>query len=307
MAAKSKKEKNKALPPVFIIGAGRSGTTLLYKMLCLHSEIAWISNYCSKFPNCLFLSLLNRINHILKNKCRSIWFTSNSNANFTQRNKLKRLFPSPVEGEIIYTRCGIPVFPDDLWNITEKQKKSLINTFEKLKYYQGASVFLSKRTANNRRIVQLNKVFPNAKFIHIIRDGRAVSFSLINAKWWNDHKVWWWDQKTPRQWEAEGNNPLEMAACNWVEEIEVIQKALTSVSPDQIFEIRYEELALNYLNILRKTIEFIGLIPEPTWIETIKSLSIKNKNTMWSEKINVKGQSIIYKIQSETLKRLGYR
>ena len=298
--------KTRTLHPVFIIGAGRSGTTLLYKMLCLHSDIAWISNYCNRFPNCFFLSYINRINHILKRKCRSIWFTKNSNANFTHRNQLMRLFPSPVEGEIIYIRCGIPVFPNNLWNINNKQKKCIISSFEKIRLYQGASVFLSKRTANNRRIAQLIKVFPNAKFIHIIRDGRAVAFSLLNVDWWNEHKVWWWGQKTPRQWKAEGNNQLEMAARNWVEEIYEIQNGLKYLSADQICEIRYEELASNYLNILTKIIDFIGLYQDPTWFEAIKSLSVKNKNITWQKKISKEGQAIINKIQSDTLKRLGY-
>ena len=35
---------------VFILGPARSGTTLLYKGLCLHPEIAFISNWSARFP-----------------------------------------------------------------------------------------------------------------------------------------------------------------------------------------------------------------------------------------------------------------
>lgn len=295
-----------ALPPVFIIGAGRSGTTLLYKMLCLHSDIAWISNYCNRFPNCLFLTFFNRISHLFKSKCRTIWFSENSNANFRHRNYLKRLFPMPVEGEIIYTHSGIPVFPNNRWLINKKQKKRIISSFEKIRCYQRANVLITKRTANNRRIAQLIKVFPDAKFIHIIRDGRAVAFSLLNVDWWNDHKVWWWGLKTPRQWKAEGNNPLEMAARNWVEEIDVIQNGLKYVSVEQIYEVRYEQLHFDYLNVLIKINDFIGLNQDCIWIKALKSLSVKNKNKMWQEKISKDGQEIITKIQHDTLRSLGY-
>ena len=303
---KSSKEKSMPLPPVFIIGAGRSGTTLLYKMLCLHSDIAWISNYCNKFPKYLFLSFINRINHLFKSKCCSIWFSKNSNANVRHRNQLKRLFPAPVEGEIIYTLCGIPVFPDESWNINKKQKKRIISSFERIKFYQRARVFITKRTANNRRIAQLIKVFPNAKFIHIMRDGRAVAYSLLNVDWWDEHKVWWWNQKTPRQWKAEGNDPIEMASRNWVEEINVIQNGLKFASDEQICEIRYEDLYIDYINVLEKIIRFIGLYRDDAWIETLKSLSIKNKNIIWKQKINKKEEIIINNIQFETLKLLGY-
>ena len=33
----------------FLVGAGRSGTTLLYKLLCLHPQVAYISNYENRF------------------------------------------------------------------------------------------------------------------------------------------------------------------------------------------------------------------------------------------------------------------
>ena len=33
----------------FILGPARSGTTLLYKVLCLHPQVAFISNWRSRF------------------------------------------------------------------------------------------------------------------------------------------------------------------------------------------------------------------------------------------------------------------
>ena len=35
---------------VFILGPARSGTTLLYKGLCLHPDVAFISNWSARFP-----------------------------------------------------------------------------------------------------------------------------------------------------------------------------------------------------------------------------------------------------------------
>jgi hypothetical protein len=33
-----------AAGPLFLVGVPRSGTTLLYKLLCLHPDVAYISN-----------------------------------------------------------------------------------------------------------------------------------------------------------------------------------------------------------------------------------------------------------------------
>lgn len=299
-------EKTTCLPPVFILGAGRSGTTLLYKMLCLHSDIAWISNYVERLPSFSWLSLLNRVNGLYKQLCRSMWFAKDSNAYLTKRKLLMRAFPVPVEGESVYKRCGIPLFPDDSWCISEMQKKCIISAFEKIRLLQGCKVFLNKRTANNRRIPQLLQAFPNARFVHMIRDGRAVANSLLRVNWWMDHKVWWWHQKTPRQWEAEGKNPLEMAARNWVEEIREIQIGLKAVPCDQVFEVRYEDLPSNLEDILKRIIHFIELDSETLWIEEIRSLQVVNKNIRWGKIAREEEKAILLRVQSESLKRLGY-
>ncbi|MBV9253816.1 MAG: sulfotransferase, partial [Actinobacteria bacterium] len=36
--------------PLFLVGAPRSGTSLLYKALCLHPDAAYISNWVNRFP-----------------------------------------------------------------------------------------------------------------------------------------------------------------------------------------------------------------------------------------------------------------
>jgi hypothetical protein len=273
----------------------------------LHSEISWISNYLNKFPTNYNLAIFNKVARYAKSTCRSQWFSDNSNAYFIQKNPLLRLFPRPVEGENLYNWCGVPAFSTDLWCITNRKKKCLIDTFFKIQHFQGAKVFLTKRTANNRRIPQLLKAFPNAKFIHVIRDGRAVAFSLLKVSWWKDHKVWWWNQKTPRQWEESGKNPIEMAARNWIEHIKEIDAGMKMVTHDHnFFQIRYEELAFNLLDIMIKLAKFIGVDIEKNWIEIIKTVSITNNNDIWKTKISKNDKLILLSIQNKTLERLGY-
>ena len=37
-------------PPVFIIGSPRSGTTVLYQLLCKHLQFGYINNFVSNWP-----------------------------------------------------------------------------------------------------------------------------------------------------------------------------------------------------------------------------------------------------------------
>ena len=46
---------------MFLIGAARSGTTLLYKALCLRGDSAYISNWVRRAPAAPQLAVLNRV------------------------------------------------------------------------------------------------------------------------------------------------------------------------------------------------------------------------------------------------------
>ena len=47
--------------PVFLVGAARSGTSLVYKALCLHPDVAYISNWVARYPKAPRLAALNRL------------------------------------------------------------------------------------------------------------------------------------------------------------------------------------------------------------------------------------------------------
>ena len=49
MTHRSNGERPPGEQVAFLVGAGRSGTTLLHKLLCLHPQIAYISNYENRF------------------------------------------------------------------------------------------------------------------------------------------------------------------------------------------------------------------------------------------------------------------
>ncbi len=291
---------------LFIVGAGRSGTTLLYKGLCLHPDIAWVSNYLAKFPGSAFWPLFNRITKLFPSVRKRSWFGSNSNAYFNKRNFLLKMMPTPVEGESVFSRCGIPVFPPSDWNISQQQIRCLEKTFRNIRKAQGAKLFISKRTANNRRIPQLIKAFPEAKFLYIVRDGRATATSMLRAPWWQDHEVWWLNGKTPRQWEQEGGHPLELAAKNWVEEIKEIETGLRSVPGQQIMQIRYEDLIGNADELWPSIEAFTGVPHSEIWLEEVMGLVLTNQNRSWESTLDTEEKEILERVQSKMLAYFGY-
>ena len=291
---------------LFIVGPGRSGTTLLYKGLCLHPEIAWISNYLARFPGSRFWPMLNRIGSRFPGVRQRAWFGKRSNAYFNERNPLLKMMPTPVEGESVYSRCDIPLFPRPEWEMSGRQIECLRQAFDNIRKAQGGRLFMSKRTANNRRIAQLLRAFPRAKFLYIIRDGRATATSMMRAPWWRDHQVWWLDGKTPRQWESEGGHPLELAARNWVEEVDEIERGLQSVPDEQVMQIRYEELIEKSSTVWSAVESFLDVPRSREWLEEVSSLMLTDQNRGWRDTLSPDEKRILERVQSDMLARLGY-
>ena len=287
--------------PLFIVGAPRSGTSLLYKLLCLHPEAAWISNWSRRALGVPAVASLNRLVRRPSDLRRSVWFGADgANAYVYGRRRAawERLYPMPVEGEPVYRQCGIG--PGG----TDRQATCLRRAFAGLRRWSGGRVLVSKRIANNQRIPFLSAAFPTARFVHLIRDGRAVAYSLTRVDWWEDGVVWWYGD-TPRRWRERGGDPWELAAIHWVRELASIGEGLGAVAPERQLELRYEELVAEPVAVLRRVAGLAGLADDPGWVAELGRLRYPNKNEAWRERLAPAARERVETIQREELLRLG--
>jgi hypothetical protein len=294
-------------PPwlLFIVGAPRSGTSLLYKLLCLHPEAAWISNWSRRAPALSALAMLNRLAPRFPARRRTVWFggdAANAYVYGKRRALWERVFPMPVEGEPVYRHCGIGQSPAAL---DPSQVARLRRAFAGLRRWGGGTVLISKRIANNQRIPLLAAAFPEARFVHLMRDGRAVAYSLSRVDWWEDGVVWWYGD-TPRRWREQGGDPWELAARHWVRELTSIDEGLAAVAPDRRFELRYEELVRAPIPVLKEVAEFAGLPDAPRWTAELSRLRYPNKNEAWTERLAPDVRARVEAIQRDQLLRLGH-
>jgi len=287
----------------FLVGAGRSGTTLLYKLLCLHPDIAYISNYENRykwFPSGIAAKLVaNRMDAKL-----DAWF-NRGNAYFVKRPWIKKVFPTPNEGEPVYAACGLP------WNaapesMPDRQTETqLRHRFAAIQARAGSLVFLTKRTANNRRVPILSSMFPDSLYIHLLRDGREVSQSLSQVEWWDEHTVWW-DGRTAAEMEADGENRLSICARNWVNDVEAIEQSLGQISANRQYALRFEELMESPVGTLEHLLRFLGLEMTQQYAEAIESLAIKPGVPKWKSRWSDSDLQQVMEEASPQLARLGY-
>jgi hypothetical protein len=295
------------LAPAFLIGAARSGTSLLYKALCLHPETAWISNWVKRVPAAPRLAALNRLAGRFPAARRRVWFGEDSNAYVygAPRALAERLFPMPVEGEPVYRRSGVPLLPGDPAAAPEDQTARLRGAFAAIRGASGGRRLVSKRIGNNLRIPLLARVFPRARFVEIVRDGRAVALSLSRVDWWMNDVVWWYGG-TPARWAAEGRDPWEICARNWVEELREIGRGLQTVSPEQVLRIRYETFVERPHETLERVRDFLGLSSDEGWRRELGRLRYPDRNEAWRERLAPDVAARITAWQADELRRLGY-
>jgi hypothetical protein len=286
------------------VGAPRSGTSLLYKALCLHADAAYISNWLRKFPRIPVLAALNRAPRRFPQARRRSWFSATSNAyvHSTKRSIDRRLFPSPAEGEPFFTACGIGLEPP--FTMGDAEQAALRKAVARVRRFGGGSVFVNKRIANNRRIPLLVEAFPEARFVNIVRDGRSVAASLARVDWWEDSLVWWYGG-TPRHWVADGGDPWDICARNWVEELAVIETGLSGVPASSVLNLRYEDLVAAPLTTFRRVAQFAGLSGDPVWETHLEDLIIEAADT-WRRGLSHDALKRIEVVQADALELHGY-
>lgn len=230
--------------PIFFIGVPRSGTTILFEAFARHEDVGWLSNYTEKFPRFLFLNSLVRL---FDNR---FFYISSEKKQVKTVSWYNRILPKPAEAYPFwdaYTGVDFArrfLIGEEAENLGRKRTLSAINAHLR---YQGKKRFATKITGP-ARILYLKSIFPDALFVHVIRDGRAVVNSLLNVDFWQKGEGFnkpWWDGEEIREavgrWKENGSDPAVLAALQWKVIIDEARKESVSLPQGHYREVRYEE------------------------------------------------------------------
>lgn len=180
--------------------------------------------------------------------------------------------------------------PDFIPTELPKLKKTLV----RLSGMTRRKRILEKTPGHSLIAKNLINYFPDAKFIHILRNGRDVAFSMLKHQWISDelkqvHPVFWFDLLPitfKEEWISLGL--WERAVLRWA--VYVCAAMQISCCSDRYLEVRYEKLCLMPKEMISEILSFLDLDFDENINEslaTIKSTRINawgNKSISSSQK-----------------------
>ena len=283
--------------PIIIVGTGRCGSTVFHRLLATHPQLMWLSGFSLKYPTkptwnkwaveAMGNPLLRRLlgERIRPGECYRFWDTYAYG------------FSEPCR-DLVRT------------DVTARVKKRVRGAIQPM-LTPARNRFLAKITGWPR-IGFLNEIFEDAKFIHIIRDGRAVANSLLHVSFW---RGWYGPQgwragllsaEDQATWESYDRSFVALAALEWRIQMRAIDAAREKLDPKLFYEVKYEDFCRQPLETYRQVLEFAEL-PESAELERqVKAASIESTSNRWRDDLTPGQQAILDDLLREDLRRYGY-
>jgi hypothetical protein len=302
--------------PIFFVGMPRSGTTLLLEVFSARSDLAWFSRLMNRFPRLPALSVTERL--AVHPSLRSTMRRSDQiRPRLRRLQRLERVRLGPTEGNTVWRHWLGDWFTSEyLLGVaaTEEERQRARDLVRKLIRYQGKQRFVAKLTGPGR-VGYLSSVFPDALFIHVIRDGRAVVHSLMNFPAWRDtfrYREPAWRNGLSEQdlarWRGSGASPLALAAIEWRAVIESIRTEAAKLAPAQYFEVRYEDFLADPHGKLDQITAFCELPRSRAAHEFMnRRIKLRDMNYQWRRAFTPEQVDVLDDLTGNLLSELGYR
>jgi len=228
-------------PFVFMVGCQRSGTTLLQHMVNSHPQIAvmpeggwfgtWYEHRLGVTPE-----------------------------GFATRGLVSRVLRT-------HKNIDLGVTPEELEAMVEPEGEVryadfVSSLFDRAGKARGKALVGSKNPDYLRRLPTLHQLWPQAKFVHIIRDGRDACLS-VSARWKNKPDFrgfpFFLYEEPDRVFDGWTKDPVATTALWWEWTVGLGRAFGASLPAGMYYELRYEDLVMNPERESRALCDFLGV------------------------------------------------
>jgi Sulfotransferase family len=244
---------------VFLVGNGRSGSTLIHELLTRHPDVGFVSNLEDRLP---LRPGAGRFNNAIYRRVP---------AGLTRKGRI-RYAPSEAyraltrEVSIMIAQPYRDLVAADAMPWAVERFRSF---FLERARVQGKPVFAHKFTGWPRAGF-IRAAFPDARFIHIVRDGRAVVASDLQVSWWRgylgpEHLHRPLAPEYREEWEASGRSFVVLAAVGWKSAMDAHAAARALTPQGQWLDVRFEDVLADPRAQFKDILDFVGLEAAPAF------------------------------------------
>lgn len=247
-------------PPVFILGHWRSGTTHLYNIMCQSGEWGFVPPVATGLPWDLF-GIAKVFNPLLERALPKHRYIDNipvnpdspqedeiaianmSEVSFYHGIYFPKTFAENVQRGLFFDGCSTADIRG--W------QKQFTYFLRKLYLHQGEKPLLIKNPVYTGRFKMLREMFPGAKFVHIHRNPYDVFLSMRNFY-----------QKLLKEFALQSYDHVDIDETIFAvydRMMRAYEADAAEVGPDQLIELRYDELDAAPLEAVEKVYEGLGL------------------------------------------------
>jgi hypothetical protein len=130
----------------------------------------------------------------------------------------------------------------------------------------------------------LSRLYPDAQYIHMLRDGRDVAVSNLSLPW--------------------GPRTVREAARRWRDLIFVGQRTIQAKRLP-VIDVRYEDLIESPPTVLSRILKFLALQGDPEHLLSVMPV-FKARGGVWRDKFTAQDREIFASEAGDLLMRLGY-
>ncbi|MCZ6782219.1 MAG: sulfotransferase [Proteobacteria bacterium] len=250
----------------FVVGTGRCGSTLLRRLLRLHPD-AWVVKETHWIP-----LLFDFFGH------REIELTEFFDAaRLVYMAKGKTAYERILGEEGLDHESFAAALAPAVDALPRRDLAGIMTVFyRELARRHGASVWGDKTPDYGLCMGTLQSLWPEAKFVHIVRDGRDVAISMSDVLSFRLQVAWgvnywpaiaWRRAYRARLAVARGEISIDRFFELWRSRLLRIRDESGRLSAGSYLEITYEELLEEPEKVLDRTATFLGLVPSRDWLE----------------------------------------
>jgi hypothetical protein len=282
-----------------VTGTGRCGSTLVHELIARHPQTGFVTNVDDL--------------GVQRTTRRQVDLWRRMPAAVTQKGRARF---APSEAYRVLGREVSPLVVDPAADLREDDLTPWLE--ERLRRFVrerderiGLPVFLHKLTGWPRAGL-LSAAFPDARFVHVVRDGRAVANSWLQMPWWKGHlgPQGWHFGPLPAEldelWSQHGRTQPVLAGLAWRMLVDAHDDAAAGLG-DRWITVRHEDVLRDPRTELTRILQHFGLGWNDEFASGVDRYALHEERTQaYRDDLGGRHVAALEAVMAQQLTRHGY-